>query len=529
MITIKLNNVVTVMTSKLELESRHMAVVETNKIKMNLLPFIKEQLTYDNPEYVNAIRMGMFITPELRKKKFVLGWSIDNEGNLVLPRAFWHRLKRRLDHHIGLDYQVVDERVSRPVRAPYRYKADVRLRPYQKAAVERAVDIGEGMIIAPCGSGKTQILTDIIRRLNQWTIVLVHTDDLLQQMKSRLEGALGIRVGVIKQDLFDIQPITVASIATLYRRGDEIVPQEAQDSAGGLRIIERVPNKGGPRKAALWRAEDFYKLWGMVLIDEAHHAPANSIHTVVSKFHALYRLGCTATERRRDNLEGLMFATVGYRIFNITHKELYDAGYLMRAEVRPIETSFEFYNWNRRQYQKLLKELVNNDERNTLIVNNILKEPNEFHLILSNQINHLKILYNKLIESDPKLEQKASLLIGEMDGATRDVIIKGMRNGKIRYIFATQLADEGLDIPNLSRVHLTFPSRAESKILQQCGRVQRPEPDKTDAVVYDYVDRRVNVLNSQAQERIRVYKSAEYTIKEPIRNSAKWERPLVFR
>lgn len=521
MINVILDNVLT-------MEFNDATPNESKALQQNVIPFIKSQLTFENPEYVNAIRIGAYITKELREKQFIVGWTLEENGSIKMPRAFWHRLSRRLtDAEVG--YKVIDNRVTRKSRQRFKYEISVKLRPYQIAATKRAVDIGEGMIIMPCGSGKTQVLTEIIRKMNQWTIVLVHTDDLLTQMKTRLERALGIKVGVVKQDTFDIQPVTVASIATLYRRGVDIVPEDAQDRSGGVRIIERVPNKGGPRKAAIWRSESFYKMWGMVLIDEAHHAPANSIHTVVSRFHARYRIGCTATERRRDNLEGLMFSTVGYRIFSIEHKELYEAGYLMRAEVERIETTFDFFNWNRRQYPRLLKELCANEERNGLVVSRILKEPKEYHLVLSGRIDHLKLLYEELIRRNPKIEKKARLLIGEMDGKTRDEVIEGMRKGDIHYIFATQLADEGLDIPNLSRVHLPFPSRAEGKVLQQCGRTQRPSPGKKRAVVCDYVDTNVRVLMNQAEERLRVYKTADYEIKPITNNPARrGARPFVY-
>ena len=261
-------------------------------------------------------------------------------------------------------------------------------------------------------------------------------------------------------------------------------------------------------------SESFLNRWGVVVLDEVHHQPADSFMKVMNQFPAKHRFGATATTRRKDALEGMMYAIIGQRIFNITYRELYDGGWLMPAKVHPIYTDFVGNMMNKRDYGKMVKRLTLNVPRNQLINDNLMENSEHFNLVLSSRIEHLEILHANLIETDPSLENKARLLIGRMKGSEREEVINDMRNGDINYIFATQLADEGLDLPRLDRLHLVFPSRAEAKVQQQIGRIQRTFNGKDDALCYDFVDGG-KTFSNQATARRLVYKDMECEIIEP--------------
>ncbi len=227
---------------------------------------------------------------------------------------------------------------------------------------------------------------------------------------------------------------------------------------------------------------------------------------MASLFPAKYRFGTTATTRRADNLHGLMFATLGYRFFAVTYKELYEGNWLMPATVKIVDTDFE-YKFSSRQYHKLIDSLIKDTDRNELITRKLLSTRKKHNLVLSSRIEHLQILYNELILERPELEESSALLIGEMSREERDEVISKMQRGEMHYIFATQLADEGLDIPVLDTLHLVYPSRALNKIQQQVGRVQRTHPGKKEAVVYDYRDPLNTTLMNQSSARYSVYKA----------------------
>ncbi len=449
----------------------------TPKESREFLPFIKKELTFDNPEYISTLRAGRWISDELRENRKLMFYEVERKS-IILPREFWYRLQRFFRNN-EIEYDFEDNTIFRHSKKRFKYKRPIKLRPYQSKAVKAAVARGRGIIVAPCGSGKTEILTAIIQRMNQWTLILVHTEDLMSQMRSRLELALGMRIGIIKQNQQIIRPITVASIQTLARRTPQDLPV------------------------------DFYNQWGVIICDEVHHAPVRTWCDVVRRFPARHRFGTTATDFRRDQLEPLMFATIGYRVATVTYEELYVAGYLMPPEVHLVDT--QFYS-STKNYQELIRKLVEDEDRNDLIVNELYHAKKRYNLILSSRIEHLNILHRKLIERAPRLENKIRLLIGSVKKRDRRAALRDMRNGKINYIFATQLGDEGLDVPRLDDIHLVYPTRSMGKVMQQCGRGQRIYPGKNKALVHDYVDSSVGVLSNQSDERLRVYRRMKATI-----------------
>lgn len=445
-----------------------------------LLPEVNRSLIFENPKYTQAIRMGTRIDPELRSNRNLTFFDFDGE-KLILPRGYWHQLERFLKKK-KIKYKFIDKTVKRKMVASVDYAEPVKLRPYQLEAVERAVKIESGVIQAPCGAGKTQILAEITRRLGVWTLIIVHTDDLLKQTVERFERAFGTEIGVIKQDRMDLRQITVASVMTLRRR--------------------KMTRK-------------FLRKWGCVMLDEAHHAPAESFSTVMQLFPARYRFGATATPYRNDNLHGMMFAVIGLRIFEISYDTLYKGGWLMPAKVKVVYTDFEYRLQRRRGYSQMLSNIVTDKKRNELIIKNLWKCRKRYNLVLSRQIKHLKELHAMFVKAHPELEEQTQLLIGHMSRAQRDSVLESMMEGNINYVFATQLADEGLDVPILDRLHLIFPGRAEGKVQQQIGRIQRTYPGKKKAICYDYVDRKTSVLSRQAEAREEVYRNTGCTISRP--------------
>lgn len=401
---------------------------------------------------------------------YIYGYSM-KKNMITLPRGYWPRLRRFLaDNDIG--YRIIDERVFRPYNRKRRTAPDITLRPYQIKAARRALTLGEGVIQAPCGSGKTQILTEIVRLTGQWTLILVHTDDLIQQMRERMEEAFGQPIGIIRQNEKVLRPITVASVMTLVRR------------------------KLSPH---------FLGLWGCVMLDESHHMPATSFTHVMRQFPAYYRFGTTATAQREDGLHGLMFATIGYRIFNVEYDELYRDGFLLPPYVTVVNTGYNDQFNPRTQYARSVAGVCADEDRNRLIVDRLIVNRNHRNLVLSSRIAHLQTLQEMLLGYLP--DATTELMTAKtMPRKKRRETLEKMRNGELHFIFATQLADEGLDLPILDRVHLVFPTKSKRKIQQQVGRIQRKYPGKKTPVVYDYRDVFHRTFRKQFGARIQVYR-----------------------
>ena len=288
-----------------------------------------------------------------------------------------------------------------------------------------------------------------------------------------------MQAGIIDADKHDLRDITIAMVQSLRRPLDE----------------------------------SFLKQFGTVILDEAHHAPAFTFEQLINQFPAKFRYGLTATPVRRDGLSFVLHAVLGATVYKIEQKGLFDAGEIMRPTIRVVKTGL--YNPLIEDYRTLLECAVNDAERNTAILRRVIKEAVEGHycLVLSNRIDHAGWLHQSLsmVRSDIRSECLTSKVAKE----TRTEIIDQMNRGEIKVLFATQLADEGLDMHRLDRLFLTCPIRSTNRVNQQIGRILRTFPGKEDAVVYDFRDNLLSLAESQYQTRFhKIYKPNGYTVEE---------------
>jgi superfamily II DNA or RNA helicase len=121
--------------------------------------------------------------------------------------------------------------------------------------------------------------------------------------------------------------------------------------------------------------------------------------------------------------------------------------------------------------------------------------------VLSGRVDHCELLCALIRQRGVQAE----LLIGTVKKERRTALLAGARAGVVPVLVATTLADEGLDVPALSRVFLTYPGRARGRTLQRLGRLMRTHPGKDDAVLFDFVDRKVAILRRHHVERRRLY------------------------
>jgi superfamily II DNA or RNA helicase len=476
-------------------------VIPRSQVPSDLFEALLTQLTWDNPEY--ADRVFRQLSTRIYDKntrtwheipKHIYGIEFDDENSTyALAREFipeFERLCNERDVEIEWDDQRVIHKAN-PL--PH----NIELWAPQIPAVEDLMhdDYGhQGVLEAPCGSGKTVMLLYLVAELGQPTIILAHTDDLLKQWQDYCRRLLDYDPGLIQGDTLNLKQITLASVMTLARRDLN---------------------------------DEFLKRWGMVILDEAHHCPAACFQEVMTKFPAYYRFGATATPRREDNLQGLLYAICGPVIAKVQRRALKQAGLIVDPVVMVQETGFSYPYTNMRQWHPMVRSLIHDRRRNAQIIANIIADHdsgNHVQLVLSQQIDHLDLLARTLKERRPDITQELLIAGGakkDRNGrvtrnisrtkAERTEAIRAARKGNLRVLFGTKLADEGLDIPRLDRLHLVFPTRAQGKIAQQVGRIQRIHPGKRDVIVRDYVDE-PRILRNQWFERRKAYVEMELEI-----------------
>lgn len=270
--------------------------------------------------------------------------------------------------------------------------------------------------------------------------------------------------------------ITIASYMTLSRRG-----------------IDEIKN-------------DF----GLLIVDECHHVPANTFSTVVKQFPAKHVLGLTATTFRKDKLEKLMYLYISDQIVTATNNDLNqskESGLTIKTELITQKTHFNG-NGKLGDFQKVCKMLIADIDRNTQITNDIVAvlATGAKCLVLTERIEHCETLL-KLIRQKTKGIQ-ATIAIGVMTKKQRERITIRTKQKRFQLLIATgKLIGEGFDWPSVSHLFLAFPFSWKGKLIQYVGRVQRNYEGKTQAIVHDYFDERVPMLKLMYFKRLRTYRS----------------------
>lgn len=227
------------------------------------------------------------------------------------------------------------------------------------------------------------------------------------------------------------------------------------------------------------------------------------------------RYGVTATPTRRDGKHPLMHAIIGPLSARVKEDVLVDEGNLIRPSVTMVATELHSVSGNKmtrarnqyqRQalYQRTIVDLAEDNARTHLIARHVGKHADGHQLVLSDRIQHLYDIEKAIYDVNPSL--RTFVVTGKHKTRDREEAIQAMRDGGLDVLLATQLADEGLDLPILDTLHLTFPSRAVQKLQQKVGRIMRSAEGKRHCMVYDYVDVNVPVLRGQAKDRLEFYR-----------------------
>lgn len=325
----------------------------------------------------------------------------------------------------------------------------------------------QGVIQAPTGSGKTVIALALISRIPTPALIVVHTSILFEQMAEAVRRFLGIAPGLIGRGHDEPGDVTVAMVQTLMRRN-----------------------------LAAWRDR-----FGLVILDEAHHCPAETFKTVVQEFAARYRVGLSATPTRKDRLHPILFDVMGPILHVVTPRTLLASGSLAHVEVVQVETGFR--GRCPRDYASLLNRIVRDGRRNAVIIEAVLKHRGRRSLVLTERVEHARLLAKVLASRG----MKVAALTGVMTREERDVVVRGFSMGDLESVVATTaLVGEGFDLPALDTVFVTVPHANPAKTTQILGRALRPSEGKVSGRVVDFVDSEVPLLRRQAERRMRVYR-----------------------
>ena len=376
----------------------------------------------------------------------------------------------------GIEIVVADERA---VGTPIELAFAGTLRPEQETALETVLAHDTGVLVAPPGFGKTVTAAAVIAARATSTLVLVHRKDLLRQWRAQLATFLGLgpkAIGVLG-----------GGKATLTGRVDVAVVQ------------------------ALVRHDDPGALvagYGQVIIDECHHAGAQSIDALLAAVRARYVLGLTATPERRDGLHPLVFQQCG----PIRHRVSLDAS-------RPLDLSVRFAPYDGvpdvpddTPIQTVLSALAEDRVRTAIVVDAAVEAWNAGRkvLLLTERKGHVDA-----IEAGLRAHGIAPVVLhGGLSPKRRDAALAELDAfgpDERRCLLATgRLVGEGFDHPPLDTLILALPLSWRGTLEQYVGRLHRPWPGKADVRVVDVDDRAHPMLASMKRKREAGYRALSY-------------------
>lgn len=393
--------------------------------------------------------------------------TLDSRSAVIDP-AWRGRLKQELTR---LGYPVEDaagyhQGETLPVRLRTE-RADgtpFGLRDYQRAAVdafyrEGTRDGGSGVLVLPCGAGKTiigiaamekcgcatLILTTNVTSVRQWRDELLDKTDLTSDM-----------VGEYNGDRKEVRPVTIATYQILTHR------QTKNDIFSHMQLFQE-------------------RDWGLIIYDEAHLLPA-PVFRVTAEIQATRRLGLTATLVREDGCEEDVFSLVGPKRFDMPWKRLEQAGWIAKAvcsEVKVRMPSDIHERYEQAAARDKLRIAAENAGKWQVLDLLLKRHAGEPTLIIGQYLDQLQTISEKT---------GAPLLSGQMPHDERDRLYRRFREGKLSLLIVSKVANFAVDLPDASvaiQVSGSFGSRQEEA--QRLGRVLRPKSDGKTVYFYSLV------------------------------------------
>jgi DNA excision repair protein ERCC-3 len=326
------------------------------------------------------------------------------------------------------------------------------IRDYQRQAAESFLGdlqggTGYGTIVLPCGGGKTIVGIDVMVRLGTHTLILAPNVSAVHQWKRELLDKTSLtedQIGEYSGQVKEIRPVTIATYQILIYR----------------------PEVDGPfPHFALVTRES----WGLIIYDEVHLLPA-PIFRVTAEIQAVRRLGLTATLVREDGRETEVFSLVGPKRFDVPWKDLENRGWISEAickEIRvelPDELQVPYATADKRKKYRIASE---NPRKFAIVDYLIHHHPQDQILIIGQYLDQLDAVRRRL---------GSPIITGKTPTGERDELYQRFRDGDIRILIVSKVANFAIDLPDASvaiQISGSFGSRQEEA--QRLGRILRPK------------------------------------------------------
>jgi DNA excision repair protein ERCC-3 len=399
------------------------------------------------------------LTEVMRAKKVapLLGTKVDDETVTVHPSQRGH-LKQAL-LRLGWPAEDFAGYVDGQAHAISLNEDGWKLREYQRLAAEGFWHGGSGVVVLPCGAGKTLVGAAAMAHAQATTLILVTNTVAARQWRYELlkrtslnEDEIGEYSGAKKE----IRPVTIATYQVMTTR-----------------------KKGLYAHLDLFDSHD----WGLIIYDEVHLLPA-PIFRFTADIQSRRRLGLTATLVREDGMEGEVFSLIGPKRFDVPWKEIEAQGYIAPAdcvEVRVTLTDHERLTYATAEQEDKYRTCATTATKKNVVLALAKQHEDDQVLIIGQYISQIDEIAADL---------SVPIIKGDTPVKEREELYALFRSGEIKCLVVSKVANFSIDLPEASiaiQVSGTFGSRQEEA--QRLGRILRPKADGRGARFYSLVAR----------------------------------------
>jgi len=359
---------------------------------------------------------------------------------------------------------------------------DWKIRPYQELAAEGFWHGGSGVVVLPCGAGKTIVGAAAMAHAKATTLILVTNTIAARQWREELlkrttlnEDEIGEYSGAKKE----IRPVTIATYQVMTKKKNGVYAH--------LDLFDSYD-------------------WGLIIYDEVHLLPA-PIFRFTADIQSRRRLGLTATLVREDGMEGEVFSLIGPKRFDVPWKEIEAQGYIAPAEcieVRVNLTETERLAYATAEPENRYRSCATTRTKRDVVQALVEKHSDEQVLVIGQYIDQLDDLSETL---------GAPLIKGETPIKEREILFNQFRTGEIKCLVVSKVANFSIDLPDATiaiQVSGAFGSRQEEA--QRLGRILRPKSDGRGAKFYSVISRDT-IDQDFAQNRQRFLAEQGYSYK----------------
>ena len=480
--------------------------VNKKGLKDRMQNAIRRIAAYSNPQFFQTLKLG-FSTKDTPR---IVYNGYDEGDYVVIPRGCYDELISQLSG-AGARYDVVDKR-QKGRKIDVHFNGD--LYPEQQIAAEKMLYNDIGVLAAATAFGKTVLGAYLIAQKKVNALVLVHNVEIMNNWIKDLNSFL-----TINEEL----PTYTTPKGRAKKRSSLIGTFSSQkDAATGIIDIAMITSLG--------REDNINELarnYGMVIVDECHHAAAVTHENVLRAVTARYVYGMSATINRGDKQDKKMFMQLGPIRHRYTAKERAQkqgiGHYIYPRFTRLVDLN-QSEDKNPADYYRLIMQ---SELRNMQIVSDTIDcvKRGRTPVVMTKYKEHAQKLYDMLqgsadhvflLQGGKSLKERAA--IREQMAAVR-------ADESLVLVAIGQYVGEGFNYPRLDTMLLAMPISFEGNVEQHAGRLNRDYEGKKDAIIFDYIDQHIPTLKRMYYKRLRAYKKigyevcSEVTDKQEVANS----------